>query len=934
MLAAIFEPASYLWNSFALPLLVTAAAMFLLGAMVMVRERGSREAWQFAFLAATICIWLSCFSLMYLAKDPRLALAWAKSAYLGITFIPTALYHFTVIVTRSPRRRLAWAGWAMSALFFAVTASSGALLRDLYHYWWGYYPHFRWLGAPFLAFFFAMLALSLRELWLDYRQAAPGTAHSVRSRWLLAAFAIAYLGSCDYVAAYGLPLYPFGYLPVFVFIIVVAKTIQRYRLVDLTPAFAAEQILATVADPVIVCDREGRIRFVNEAAASVFGYAAGELAGAPIELLTAPSAGMADRLRAAAAEPVRDEEMVFRTRDGELVDVGLSLSPLLDERRAAVGAVLIARDVRARKRAEAALRESEERYRTLFERNQAGVFLTSIAGVILDCNDAFARILGFAARVDCIGKSMLHHYKDLWQRTALLQKMRAQGGLADEEVGLVRIDGAPAWVLANAMLRAPRASQGDGAEVLEGTVIDITQRKNAERQIVHQAYHDALTGLPNRMLFYDRLTQALNLARRDERGLAVLFLDLDQFKLVNDTLGHAAGDRLLVEIARRLQNSVRDSDTVARVGGDEFTLLLRNVDDGGDAARAAQKVLEAIARPAEVDGQRLYVTTSIGISTYPADGEEAEALLTNADIAMYRAKELGRSRYQLCTPAMNAKSVARLTLERDLRLAVERGELALLYQPQVRIASGRTVGVEALLRWNHPERGLVRPAEFIGVAEETRLILPIGEWVLRTACEQARQWHRDGCSDLRVAVNLSALQFQQRSLVAVVQEILDDTGVDPDWLVLEITESAAMHDAELTVEVLAMLRAMGLRIAIDDFGTGHASLSYLRQFPIDTLKIDRGFVSDLETSREGSAIVNAIIGLAHGLDLEVVAEGVETEGQLRFLAERGCEEYQGFLISQALSAVEVPEFVGRVPRGIAAAGGRLDVGTAGAPLGL
>jgi diguanylate cyclase (GGDEF)-like protein/PAS domain S-box-containing protein len=919
MLAAIFDSASYSWNGFAAPLLVTAAAMFLLGVLVMVRERGSREAWQFAFLAATICIWLFCFSFMYLAKDERVALTWGKSAYLGITFIPTALYQFVVIVTRSRRWRLAWAGWAVSALFFAVTASSGALLRDLYQYRWGFYPHFRWLGAPFLAFFFAMLALSLRELWLDYRQAAPGTTQSVRTRLLLAGFAVAYLGSCDYVAAYGLPLYPFGYLPVFVFIVIIAETIRRYRLVDLTPAFAAEQILATVADPVIVCDREGRIRFTNAAASIVFGYDASEFAGAPIELLAAPAAGMAERLRAAATAPVRDEELVFRTRDGALVDVGLSLSPLLDERQAAVGAVLIARDVRARKLAEAALRESEERYRTLFERNQAGVFRTSVAGLILDCNDAFARILGFAARGECIGKSMLHHYRDLWQRTTLLQKMRAQGGLTDEEVGLVRIDGAPAWVLANAMLLAAR---DDASEVLEGTVIDITQRKNAERQIVHQAYHDALTGLPNRMLLFDRLTQALSLARRDERGLAVLFLDLDQFKLVNDTLGHAAGDRLLVEVARRLQNAVRECDTVARVGGDEFTLLLRNLDEGNDAARAAKKVLDAIARPLDVDGQRLYLTTSIGISMYPADGQEAEALLTNADIAMYRAKELGRSRFQLCTPEMNAKSVARLTLERDLRLAVERGELALLYQPQVRIASGRTVGVEALLRWNHPERGLVRPAEFIGVAEETGLILPIGEWVLRAACEQARRWHRNGCAELRVAVNLSALQFQQRGLVAVVQEVLSDTGVDPDWLVLEITESAAMHDAELTVEVLAMLRAMGLRIAIDDFGTGHASLSYLRQFPIDSLKIDRSFVADLETSREGSTIVNAIIGLAHGLDLEVVAEGVETEGQLRFLAERGCEEYQGFLISQALSAVEVPGFVNPLRPGIAAAAGR------------
>jgi diguanylate cyclase (GGDEF)-like protein/PAS domain S-box-containing protein len=915
MLGAILDPTSYSWNACAVPTLVTAVAMFLLGLAVMIRERGSREARQLAILAASICIWLFCFSLMYLSRERRVALAWARTAYLGIAFIPTALYHFTVVVTRRPRSRAAWGGWAASALFFAMIAGSGALLHDLYRYWWGFYPHFRWLGAPFLTFFFAMLALSLRELWIDYRRADPGTTHRVRSRMLLIGFAVAYLGSFDYVAAYGLPLYPFGYLPVCVFIVLLAEIIRRYRLVDLTPAFAAEQILATVADPVIVCDRDGRIRFTNEAASTVFGYGSGELAGAPIGLLAATSDGTVERLRMAPGAPVRDEEMVFRTREGALVDVGISLSPLLDERRKMVGAVLIARDIRARKRAEAALRESEERYRTLFERNQAGVFRTSIAGVILDCNDAFARILGYAARGDSIGKSMLHHYRDLWRRTELLQKMRAHGGLADEEVALRRVDGAPLWVVANAMLQSPR---GDDREILEGTVIDITQRKIAERQIVHQAHHDALTGLPNRMLLYDRLTQALSLARRDRRSLAVLFLDIDQFKLVNDTLGHAAGDRLLITIARRLQRGLRECDTVARVGGDEFTLLLRDIDEGNDAVRAAQKVLATIARPVELDGEQLYLTASIGISVYPADGEDSDALLVNADIAMYRAKELGRNRFELCTPAMSAKSVARLTLERDLRMAVERGELVLHYQPQVSIASGLAVGVEALLRWNHPERGLVRPAEFIGVAEETRLILPIGEWVLRTACEQARQWHVDGCAGLRVAVNLSAVQFQQRDLVTVVKEVLDDTGVDPDLLVLEITESAAMIDAQLTVEVLAMLRGMGLRVAIDDFGTGHASLSYLRQFPIDSLKIDRAFVSDLETSREGPAIINAIVGLAHGLDLEVIAEGVETDGQLRFLADRGCEECQGFLISEPLASAGVPSFIDRLRPGVAA----------------
>jgi diguanylate cyclase (GGDEF)-like protein/PAS domain S-box-containing protein len=915
MLAAMVDSTSYAFNACAVPTLVTACAMFVLAVIVRARERGSREARHFTLLAATICIWLVCFSLMYLAKQERVALAWARAAYLGIAFIPAALFHFVVVVTRSwRRRRMAWAGWAIAALFFAAIAGSDALVGDLYRYWWGFYPRFRWLGAPFLVFFFIMLGLSLRELWSDYRRASPAPAHGLRTRWLMIGFAIAYLGSFDYVAAYGVALYPFGYLPVLAFIIIAAETIWRYRLVDLTPAFAAEQILATVADPVIVCDSDGRIRFTNDAAATVFGYAQGELAGAPIELLAEPQAGIAERLRAASGGVVRDEEMVFRTREGERVDVGVSLSPLVDDRRLTVGAVLIARDFRARKRAEAAARESEERYRTLFQRNQAGVFRTSIAGVILDCNDAFARILGFGARGECIGKSMLHHYHDLWQRTALLQKIRASGALTDEEIALKRVDGSPAWILANSLLIAK-----DGEpESLEGTVIDITQRKNAERQIVYQAYHDALTGLPNRMLLYDRLSQALSLARRDDLGVAVLFLDLDQFKLVNDTLGHAAGDRLLIEIARRLQQSVRASDTVARVGGDEFTLLLRNVEEGADAARMAQKVLEAIARPIEIEGQRLYLTTSIGISLFPADGEQAEALLTGADIAMYRAKELGRNGFQMCTPAMNAKSVARLTLERDLRLALERGELSLLYQPQIRVASGLTVGVEALLRWNHPQRGLVAPSEFIAVAEETRLILPIGEWVLRTACEQAKRWHLDSCPDLRVAVNLSALQFQQRGLVDVVHAILVETGVDPGRLVLEITESAAMQDADLTVEVLEMLRAMGLRIAIDDFGTGHASLSYLRQFPIDALKIDRAFVSDLEIRREGSAIINAIIGLAHGLDLEVIAEGVETAGQLRLLADRGCDEYQGYLSTVPLDAPDVPEFVGRLRPGLAA----------------
>jgi diguanylate cyclase (GGDEF)-like protein/PAS domain S-box-containing protein len=438
------------------------------------------------------------------------------------------------------------------------------------------------------------------------------------------------------------------------------------------------------------------------------------------------------------------------------------------------------------------------------------------------------------------------------------------------------------------------------------------ERKQAESLIAYQAYHDALTDLPNRMLFHDRLTQALAQARHQRRGLAVLFMDLDQFKRVNDTLGHGAGDRLLQEVAGRLRAAVRETDTVARVGGDEFTLLLTDVGGSEDAAKVAQALLETVAQPADVCGHRLYVTTSIGISLYPDDGADAEALLTSADIALYRAKDLGRNGYQLCTAAMNAHSRARLTLEGDLRLALERHELRLLYQPQVNVATGEMVGVEALLRWRHPRRGTVLPDEFIEVAEEARLIVPIGEWVLRTACAQARRWHRRGHAGLHVAVNLSARQFQSRDLLPMLESVLRATGLDPQALDLEITESVAMQNVELTVELLAALRRLGLRIAMDDFGTGHASLSYLQQFPLDALKIDRRFVGELESGSGSFAIVTAIIELAHGLGLQVIAEGVETAGQLAALAERRCDLCQGFLLSPPLPASRIGSFrVGR-----------------------
>jgi len=382
-------------------------------------------------------------------------------------------------------------------------------------------------------------------------------------------------------------------------------------------------------------------------------------------------------------------------------------------------------------------------------------------------------------------------------------------------------------------------------------------------------------------------------------------MDLDRFKYVNDTLGHSLGDELLRKLAVRLRSVLREGDTIARMGGDEFTVLLADIGTAADAAKIAQKLLDTVDEPTGVEGHELYVTTSIGIALYPDDGDTAEALLKNADSAMYRAKEAGRNSYQLCTRAMNTRAAERLSVENALRRALAREELVVHYQPLVRLDTRQVAGMEALLRWNRPGHGLVPPATFIGIAEETRMILPIGEWVLRRACRQAREWQASRPGQ-RMSVNLSPRQFQQVDLCDMVASALTESGLPAELLELEITESTALINTDRTIATLASLRDLGVRIAIDDFGTGHSALSYLRRFPIDRVKVDREFVQEIETSRSNRAIIAAIVALAHGLDLAVTAEGVETEEQVQFLSSTGCEEVQGFLFGRpgAADAIE------------------------------
>jgi diguanylate cyclase (GGDEF)-like protein len=420
--------------------------------------------------------------------------------------------------------------------------------------------------------------------------------------------------------------------------------------------------------------------------------------------------------------------------------------------------------------------------------------------------------------------------------------------------------------------------------------------------MTHSAEHDFLTGLPNRMLLNDRISQAIALAPRHMKHVAVLFLDLDGFKHINDSLGHPTGDRLLQSIAGRLVGCVRASDTVSRQGGDEFVVLLSEVAQSEDAAVTARRMLQAVAQPHSIDEHDLHVTTSIGVSVYPDDGLDAETLIKNADTAMYQAKENGRQGFQFFKPVMNARAVERQSIEESLRRASERQEFALHYQPKVNLMTGAITGAEALIRWRHPKRGLVSPADFIPVAEQCGLIRPIGAWVLREACEQARDWLDAGLPATSIAVNVSAMEFRAENFLDGLFEILNETGLAPKSLELELTESVLMKHAASTASILQALRESGIRVAIDDFGTGYSSLSYLRKFPVDAVKIDQSFVRQISNAGDDTTIVKAVIGMARGLKLRVIAEGVETLEELAFLRAYRCDEAQGYYFSQPVPA--------------------------------
>ncbi len=544
----------------------------------------------------------------------------------------------------------------------------------------------------------------------------------------------------------------------------------------------------------------------------------------------------------------------------------------------------------------------------VFEQSHEGIVITDANVNVVSVNPAFvevtgydiAEVLGKNPRVLASGRHPIEFYKTMWQ-------MLLDTGYWQGEIWNRRKDGSifPEWLSITRVLD----NQGTLTNYI-GVFSDITQRKLAEEKIHQMTHYDLLTALPNRSLLMDRVVQSIHRSERSGDVFALMFIDLDHFKNINDTLGHGFGDDLLVELANRLKEAVREQDTVSRPGGDEFILLLPGTGATG-AAHVAEKLLHVIAKPYVLQGYELIITASIGIAVYPTDGNDLNSLSRCADIAMYRAKQAGRNTYQFFTPEMQYRSNRYLMMETGLHWALERNELFLQYQPQVSLENGSIVGVEALLRWRHPELGLISPSEFIPMAEDSGLILPIGEWVLRTAIHQMKHWLDIGLPPMMMAVNLSAVQFRQTSLPQLVAKILETEGLPPQYLELELTESMAMHEPEIAISMLDSLHRLGVRISIDDFGTGYSSLAYLKRFQIDKLKIDQSFVRDIASDSDDEAIVDAVISLAKSMKLHTIAEGVENEQQLQFLRDKNCEEIQGFYLSRPMNADDFVHWVER-----------------------
>lgn len=626
--------------------------------------------------------------------------------------------------------------------------------------------------------------------------------------------------------------------------------------------------------------------------------------GIPVIFMTA-LADTPDKVAAFAAggvdyvsKPFQVEELLAR------VETHLVLRAA--QQRLTTQNIALQDEIVARRIAETALQASELSYRRLFETANDGIVLLDFdTGQVTDANPAVTDMLGHD-RACLVGRKLweLESFRDVQACRATMSELKGHDSVQRDHWVLTTGDGSSIDVE-----MVSNHYKAAGADVVQCNIRNITERKEAEARIRYMALHDALTGLPNRALLHDRLRNDIAHARRNQKHVAVLMLDLDHFKHINDSLGHFVGDQLLEAVATRLRACLRDGDTAARLGGDEFVIGLPDIADGEAAAVVANKILDILTEPFPIEDRKLHISGSIGISLYPADGEDPGALLRAADTAMYDAKQNGRGMHRFFTPALNEAARRRHSLANDAHQACQRGEFVLHYQPQIEIETGKVTGLETLVRWNHPVEGLVSPALFIPLLEELGLIVEVGHWILKAACRQNAQWQTDGLPPMRIAVNLSAQQFYRGDIVRSVKQALEEAKLAPEWLDLELTESLTLDDTETTLRIMSELKELGVSLSLDDFGTGWSSLSYLRRFPIDRIKIDRSFMRDVTTQPNAAAVVQSILHLAQSLGLGCVAEGVETQEQLEYLQGQLCQEIQGFLFCKPLPAEAMPAFL-------------------------
>jgi diguanylate cyclase (GGDEF)-like protein/PAS domain S-box-containing protein len=664
--------------------------------------------------------------------------------------------------------------------------------------------------------------------------------------------------------------------------------------------------LEAAANGIVITDQQGTIVWANQAFSTMTGYSKEEVLGKNSRLLKSgeqPESYYAELWSTISSGKVWQGEIVNRRKDGTTYTEEMTITPVAQDLGSAPDTYFIAikQDITERKKAE----ETVQKLASIVEFSEDAILGKSTDGKITSWNRAAEKMYGYT-RDEVVGRdlSFLVPSDRQAEIPAIMERILSGQPIENLETERLTKTGSVLDVSLSVSLIKDASGHIAGASAIAR---DITQRKAAEKQVQFLAYYDALTGLPNRTLLQDRLTKALASARRRKDKVALLFLDLDRFKDINDSLGHSVGDLVLKEVAERLEKWAREQDTVARVGGDEFLIVLTALKEAADAAVAAERLMNTMTAEFVVQGHSLGISCSVGISIFPEHGADCETLIKDADAAMYYAKESGRNNFRFFTKDMNAQAVERLTLENGLRLALDKKQLFLVYQPQIEIATGRIIGLEALLRWQHPELGLVPPDKFIRIAENSGLIMPIGEWVLRTACSQTRKWQDEGLPAVPVAVNVSAVQFRQENFSKLIDRVLRETGLAPEYLELELTESLLLSNAVVMFSVLRDLRAMGLKLAIDDFGTGYSSLSYLRRFPVGKLKIDRSFIRDVAVNPDDAAITTAIISMAKSLNLKVIAEGVEDEAQVSFLRAHQCDEIQGYYFSKPLAVDKVAD---------------------------